>query len=169
MEQGHSSSRIILLMGVAGSGKTTIGKLLAERLRWHFYDADDFHPQGNLAKMAQGLPLNDRDRRPWLLAIHDLLAGLAARSGKAVVACSALKQDYRDLLCAGHKGIGLDYLKGEFALLEDRLRRRPGHFFKAAHLGGQFEILEEPMDAFTVDVDNPPETIVDRILKGLSL
>lgn len=161
--------RILILMGVAGCGKTTIGKLLSERLGWHFYDADDFQPQGNLAKMAQGLPLNDRDRRPWLLAIHDLLAGLAARSGRAVVACSALKQDYRDLLCAGLDGIGFVYLKGEFALLEDRLRNRPGHFFKAGLLGTQFEILEEPIGALTVNVDNPPENIADSILKGLGL
>jgi gluconokinase len=162
--------RILLVMGVAGCGKTTIGKLLADRLHWHFYDADDFQPRDNLAKMAQGLPLNDRDRRPWLLAIHDLLAGLAAKkSGRAVVACSALKQDYRDLLCAGVTGIGFVYLKGEFALLEDRLRRRPGHFFKAAQLGSQFEILEEPANALTVNVDNPPDSIVDRIVKGLGL
>jgi gluconokinase len=161
--------RIVLLMGVSGSGKTTIGKLLADRLRWHFYDADDFQPRDNLAKMAQGLPLNDRDRRPWLLAIHDLLAGLEAKSGKAVVACSALKQDYRDLLCAGLTGIGFVYLKGDFALLEDRMRRRAGHFFKPALLGSQFEILEEPADALTVNVDNPPDSIVERILKGLGL
>jgi gluconokinase len=162
--------RIVLLMGVSGCGKTTIGKLLAERLRWHFYDADDFQPRENLAKMAQGLPLNDRDRRPWLLAIHDLLAGLAAkRSGRAVVACSALKQDYRDLLCAGLKGIRFVYLKGGYALLEERLRHRHGHFFNPALLGSQFEILEEPMDAVTVDVANPPDSIVEGILKGLGL
>lgn len=161
--------RIVLLMGVSGSGKTTIGKLLAERLGWHFYDADDFQPRDNLAKMAQGLPLNDRDRRPWLLAIHDLLAGLAAKSRQAVVACSALKQDYRDLLSAGITGLGYVYLKGDFALLEDRLRRRTGHFFKPGLLGTQFEILEEPADALTVNVDNPPDSIVERILKGLGL
>lgn len=170
METGKASSpRILLLMGVAGCGKTTIGKLLSARLKWPFYDADDFQPRDNLAKMAQGLPLNDRDRRPWLLAIHDLLAGLAAKGGKAVVACSALKRDYRDLLCVGVEGIGFVYLKGGYALLQARLAARQGHFFKGALLGSQFEILEEPEDALVVDVDNPPETIVERILKGFSL
>ena len=156
-------------MGVSGCGKTTLGKLLAERLGWHFYDADDFHPQVNLAKMAQGVPLNDRDRRPWLLAIHDLLAGLAVKTGQAVVACSALKVDYRDLLCMGLQGIRFVYLKGGFALLDERLRRRPGHFFSAGLLGSQFEILEEPEDALTVEVDHPPDAIVDRIMKGLGV
>jgi len=160
---------VLILMGVSGSGKTTIGKLLAAKLGWPFYDADDFHPKDNLAKMAQGLPLNDRDRRPWLLAIHDLLVGLAARGGKAVIACSALKRDYRDLLCAGVQDSRIVYLKGEFAILRERLERRQGHFFKASLLGSQFEIIEEPEDALTVNVDNPPETIVESILTGLGL
>jgi gluconokinase len=173
VDSGNSiSPRILILMGVSGCGKTTIGKLLSERLRWPFYDADDFQPRDNLAKMAQGLPLNDRDRRPWLMAIHDLLKGLAAKSGKAVVACSALKRDYRDLLCAGIAGVRFVYLKGEYAMLEDRLRRRQGHFFKAALLGSQFEILEEPEEpekALVIGVDNPPAAIAERILKGLVL
>lgn len=163
------STRVILLMGVSGCGKTTVGKLLAERLAWPFYDGDDFQPKDNLAKMAQGLPLNDRDRRPWLMAIHNLLAGLCARNGRAVVACSALKQDYRDLLLNGLDGIGLVWLKGEFGLIEERLQRRQGHFFKAAMLGGQYEVLEEPADALVVRVDNTPEAIVGHIRKGLDL
>jgi gluconokinase len=164
-----SPPRILVLMGVSGSGKTTIGRLLSAKLGWPFYDADDFQPKDNLAKMAQGLPLNDRDRRPWLLAIHDLLAGLAAKRGKAVVACSALKRDYRDLLCAGVPGVGFVYLKGSFALLRERIERRQGHYFKAGLLGSQFEILEEPEDALEVEVDNPPEVIVDRILAGTGI
>jgi carbohydrate kinase (thermoresistant glucokinase family) len=170
MESGPASPlRIVILMGVSGSGKTTIGKLLSAKLGWPFYDADDFQPKDNLAKMAQGLPLNDRDRRPWLMAIHDLLVGLKARDGKAVLACSALKRDYRDLLCSGVPGVRFVYLKGEFALLRERIERRQGHYFKAALLGTQFEILEEPEDALRVEVDNPPETIVERILTGLGL
>jgi gluconokinase len=163
----NPSLRILILMGVSGCGKTTVGKLLAARLNRPFYDADDFQPKGNLAKMAQGLPLNDRDRRPWLLAIHDLLVGLSAKSGRAVIACSALKRDYRDLLCAGVPGVCFVYLKGEFALLRSRLEQRQGHFFNACLLGSQFEILEEPEEALTVNVDNPPEAIVERILSGL--
>jgi gluconokinase len=163
---------IILLMGVSGCGKTTVGKLLADQLGWPFYDGDDFQPKDNVAKMAQGMPLNDRDRRPWLLALHNLLAGLVARRGRAVLACSALKQDYRDLLVNGLQGIRLVYLKGEFPVLEDRLKRRQGHFFKAGLLGSQFEILEEPTgeeEALTLLVDTPPESIVAGIRKGLGL
>lgn len=163
------SPSILILMGVSGSGKTTIGKLVSGKLGWPFYDADDFQPKDNLAKMAQGLPLNDRDRRPWLLAIHDLLVGLAARGGRAVIACSALKRDYRDLLCAGVGCARFVYLKGEFAILRERLERRQGHYFKAALLGSQFEIIEEPEDALTVNVDNPPEVIAESILTGLGL
>ena len=167
MEPGHSPLRIVMLMGVSGSGKTTVGKLLSARLDWPFYDADDFHPKHNLAKMSQGLPLNDQDRKPWLLAIHNLLAGLAAKGGKAVVACSALKREYRELLGTGVQGIGWVYLKGEFALIQDRLQARQAHSFPAALLGTQFEILEEPEGALTVDVDNPPDTVAERIVKGL--
>jgi carbohydrate kinase (thermoresistant glucokinase family) len=156
-------------MGVSGCGKTTVGKMLASRLGYPFYDGDDFQPNENVAKMAQGMPLNDRDRRPWLLAMHNLLVGIAAKRGKAVLACSALKQDYRDLLVSGLEGIRIIYLKGEYAILEDRLKRRPGHFFKASLLGSQFEILEEPEGALTINVDNPPEAIVARIRKELEL
>lgn len=156
-------------MGVSGSGKTTIGKMLAAQLDWSFYDGDDFQPKDNAAKMEQGMPLTDRDRRPWLLAIHNLLVGLSAKRSRSIIACSALKQDYRDLLITGLQGIRFVYLKGEYAILEDRLRRRQGHFFKAGLLGSQFEILEEPEDALIVNVDNPPESIVARIRKELSL
>ena len=164
-----SPFRVIVLTGVSGSGKTTVGRLLAASLGWPFYDGDDFQPNDNLAKMAQGMALNDRDRRPWLLAINNLLAGLAAKRGHAVVACSALKQDYRDLLVNGLQGIRLVYLKGEYAILEERLKHRQGHFFKAGMLGSQFEILEEPEEALVVRVDNPPEAIVEHIRKGLGL
>lgn len=167
-EPTHRPS-IIVLMGVSGSGKTTVGKMLATQLEWSFYDGDDFQPKDNLIKMEQGMPLNDRDRRPWLLAIHNLLVGLSAKRGRSIIACSALKQDYRDLLVTGLQGIRFVYLKGEYAILEDRLKRRQGHYFKAGLLGSQFEILEEPEDAVTVNVDNPPEAIVARIRKDLVL
>lgn len=160
---------ILILIGVSGSGKTTIGKMLATQLDWTFYDGDDFQPKDNVAKMEQGMPLNDRDRRPWLLAIHNLLVGLSAKRGRSIIACSALKQDYRDLLVTGLQGIRFVYLKGEYAILEDRLKRRHGHYFKAALLGSQFEILEEPEDAIIVNVDNPPEAITASIRKSLGL
>ncbi len=160
---------IVILMGVSGCGKTTIGKQLAGALRWPFYDGDDFQPNGNINKMAQGLPLNDRDRRPWLMAIRNLLIGIRAKQGRAVLACSALKQDYRDLLSDGLERVRWIYLKGEYAMLEDRLKRRQGHYFKAAMLGSQFEILEEPADALVVPVDSPPDSIIASIRKGLEL
>ncbi len=162
-----SSLRILLLMGGSGSGETTLGKLLLARPGWPFYDADDFHPRENLAKMAQGMPLNDADRRPWLMALHGLLAGLSGTGGRAVVACSALKGEYREILCAGLRDFRFIYLKAGFALLQGRLERRQGHFFGAGMLGSQFEILEEPEGALVVDVDAPPEAIVERILAGL--
>jgi gluconokinase len=162
------SPHIIVVMGVAGSGKTTIGKRLAERLQWPFYDGDDFHPKDNLAKMAQGLPLNDRDRRPWLLALHDLLVGLRAKGGKAVLAASVLKQDYRDLLVSGLDSIRFVYLKGDFSALEKRLKERQGHYFKAGLLQSQFEILEEPEEALTVRADGEPDAIVESIVGGVN-
>ena len=165
----QSAHSIILLMGVSGCGKTTIGRLLSESLSWPFYDGDDFQPKDNLNKMAQGLPLNDRDRRPWLMAMRSLLVSIRAKQGRAVLACSALKQDYRDLLSNGQDKLRWIYLKGEYAMLEERLKRRPGHFFKPGLLGSQFEILEEPEDAMVVSVDMPPEAIVASIRKGLDL
>jgi gluconokinase len=167
--QTKPNALIILLIGVSGCGKTTVGRLLAEQLGWPMYDGDDYQPKDNVAKMAQGMPLNDRDRRPWLLAVHDLLVGIKAKRGKAVVACTALKQDYRDLLCNGMEGIRLVYLKGEYAVLEERLKRRQGHFFKASMLGSQFEILEEPAEAITVSVDNPPEATAAAIREALGI
>jgi carbohydrate kinase (thermoresistant glucokinase family) len=117
--------------------------------------------------MAQGLPLNDRDRRPWLLAMHDLLVGLKSKGGKAVLAASVLKQDYRDLLASGMEGIRFVYLKGDFAVLEERLRSRQGHYFKAGLLSSQFEILEEPKEALIVDAGADPGALVESILAGL--
>jgi gluconokinase len=167
--RGPASIRVILLMGVSGCGKTTLGRKLSEKLGWPFYDADDFHPKDNLAKMAQGMPLNDRDRLPWLQAIHNLLAGLTAKGGRAVVACSALKQEYRDILGNGIPGLRFVYLKGEYAVLKERLECRKDHYFKADLLGSQFEILEEPAEALIVPAGLPPDTLVERIVTGMDL
>jgi carbohydrate kinase (thermoresistant glucokinase family) len=157
---------IILLMGPMGSGKTTIGKLLAERLQIPFLDADDLHPAHNRAKMAQGLSLNDEDREPWLRAVHEKIFTYQGHGPKAVLACSALKQKYRDLLSNG-SDIRWVYLKGERELLEARVKSREGHFASSQILSTQLVDLEEPKDALWIDIRSEPIMIVDRILKGI--
>ena len=162
-------TRVLILMGAAGSGKTVVGRQLARDLGWSFYDGDDFQPAGNLAKMSQGLALNDQDRMPWLRALHDLIAGMLAGRGHGVVACSALKQSYRDTLKGNLGGMGWVYLKGSYALLERRLKSRSGHFFRADLLSTQFEILEEPQDAFTVDAAGDPAALSVLIRQAFRL
>ena len=155
-------------MGVTGSGKTTIGKLVAERLAWVFLEADEFHSPENIAKMRNGIPLTDADRLPWLDAIHARLVALHAEAQDVVLACSALKRSYRQRL-AKNLPIELVYLKGSPVLIGKRLRERRGHFAGAAILAGQFADLEEPREAFTLPVELPPEDIVRKILQHLSL
>ena len=150
-------------MGVAGSGKTTIGKLLAERLGWQFFDADDYHPAANVAKMAQGIPLQDADRWPWLKALAGLLEGCLAEGRGAVLACSALKRAYRERLRVDAGRVRFVYLKGDHALLWQRLQQRQGHYMRAEMLRSQFAALEEPEDAWVVDAAQPEEEIVKEI------
>jgi ACS family tartrate transporter-like MFS transporter len=155
-------------MGVTGSGKSTIGKLVAERLAWVFLEADEFHSPENIAKMRNGIPLTDADRLPWLDRIHARLAALHAEAKDVVLACSALKRSYRQRL-AKNLPIELVYLKGSPVLIGKRLRERRGHFAGAAILAGQFADLEEPREAFTLPVELAPEAIVRKILQHLSL
>ncbi len=159
---------IFVLMGIAGSGKTTVGTLLAERLGWRFMDADDFHPAANVAKMARGEPLDDGDRAPWLEAMRAALAETIAKKSDVVLACSALKQGYRDRLSIDPAMMRWVYLKGDTQLLAARLAGRKGHFMKAGMLDSQITALEEPVDALTVDVANSPEEIVDEICRRLA-
>jgi ACS family tartrate transporter-like MFS transporter len=159
---------ILLIMGVTGSGKSTIGKLVAERLAWVFLEADEFHSPENIAKMRNGIPLTDADRLPWLDRIHARLAALHAEAKDVVLACSALKRSYRQRL-AKNLPIELVYLKGSPVLIGKRLRERRGHFAGAAILAGQFADLEEPREAFTLPVELAPEAIVRKILQHLSL
>lgn len=160
-------------MGAAGSGKTTVGRLLAQDLRWPFYDGDDFQPKINVTKMSQGLALSDQDRLPWLRALHDLIAGILGGRGHGVVACSALKQSYRDILSGApgglRGGMGLVYLKGSYALLEARLKARKGHFFKSDLLSTQFEVLEEPEEAVTLDASLEPAVLSSAIRRAFRL
>ena len=154
-----------LVMGVAGSGKTTVGRLLAERLRWEFLDADDFHPSANIAKMEAGIPLDDSDRAPWLSALNEALTSSLAAGRHPVLACSALKESYREVLRRGIDGLQIVYLKGGYELLWSRLANRKGHYMKPELLRSQFEALEEPSDALVVNVRLGVERIVDEIKK----
>ena len=160
-------TRFVIVMGVAGSGKTTVGKSLAGHLGWEFYDADGFHPAENITKMANGIPLDDVDRIPWLAALHALVADSLKTSRPAVLACSALKESYRQQLLEGNEGVQLVYLKGSYELIWSRLTRRKDHYMKPDMLQSQFEALEEPAHAFVVDISMPVEDIVQETLEHI--
>jgi len=153
---------IIILMGVSGSGKTTIGKLLAGNLGWDFYDGDDFHSPANIAKMSGGTALTDEDRQPWLQSLRELITRCIDREEPAVIACSALKKSYRIELRV-NETVRFVYLKGSFAQLEKRLNERQNHFMTSELLADQFATLEEPEDALKIDVSRPPAEIVSSI------
>lgn len=160
---------IVVLMGVAGSGKTTIGRLLAGELGWKFYDADDFHPAHNVEKMERGVPLDDADRGPWLEALGRLVRESLARGESAVLACSALKEEYRRHLHADDPRVRVVYLKGDYDLIKERLGERRGHFMKPELLDSQFAALEEPRRALHVDISRPPQEIVGEIRSRLGV
>jgi gluconokinase len=143
---------IAIVMGVSGAGKTTIGEALARELGWRFLDADDYHPPQNVAKMALGEPLNDDDRKPWLEKLNRELWKFDARDESVILACSALKEKYRRRLTEGIKRVQLVFLKGEFELIHSRLAQRRHRFMPESLLRSQFEALELPQQAITVDV-----------------
>jgi gluconokinase len=160
---------ILLLMGVSGSGKTTIGAMLAGRLGWAYAEADDFHPPANVEKMHQGIPLTDEDRWPWLRATADWMKDQA---GPAVVTSSALKRKYRDLLREGRPDLRLVYLDGDHELIADRMAARHGHFFPKDLLDSQFRDLEPPEpdeNPLIVSVHGTPEQIVQEIIDRTGL
>ena len=161
--------RVIIVMGVAGSGKTTVGRSLATLLGWRFIDADDHHPPGNIAKITQGIPLADTDRAPWLDTLRaEIDARLAAREN-TVLACSALKQTYRDQLMADPGCVKLAYLRGTREQLTARLMARTGHFASVALLESQLATLEAPRHAFTLDIDVAPEVLAEAIRRHYGL
>jgi len=153
-------------MGPAGSGKTTIGKLLAAQLSWDFFDGDNFHSPANIEKMSRGIPLTDEDRIPWLNSIREAMLQWEAQHKNAVLACSALKRSYRELLQIS-PNVKLVYLKGNLELLRERLRARKDHYAGEQLLASQFADLEEPADALTMDTSRSPQEIVTEIRKHL--
>src|SRR5258708_6623843 len=155
-------------MGPAGSGKTTVGELLATQLQREFADGDNFHSLANIDKMSRGIPLTDDDRIPWLHSIREAMLQWAAQGRSVVLACSALKRSYRELLQI-NSNVKLVYLKGSFELFRERLRARKGHYAGEQILAGQFADLEEPADAITIDAAQSPEQIVAEIRKRLAL
>ncbi len=164
-----SPPQALILRGVSGCGKTSVGWLLAQILNCPFFDGDDFHPPENVEKMATGNPLNDADRTPWLANLHDLIAGHLAEGKSMLLACSALKQIYRDQLAEGNPGTEFIYLKGDFNLIFERMQTRAGHYMKADMLRSQFEALEVPGDALVVDIGQNLDRITEEIIIQLHL
>lgn len=160
---------IIIMMGVSGSGKTTVGRCLASDLGWAFFEGDDYHPQANIDKMAEGQPLTDEDRKPWLERLRDQIQELALKGQNAVITTSALKRAYREFLQTCHDEVRLVYLKGDFELIRNRLEARRGHFMGADLLASQFEDLEEPEEALIVPIVAEPSAIVRDIKGALGL
>lgn len=154
-------------MGVVGSGKTTVGTLLAQKLGWQFADADDFHPAANIRKISQGLPLTDADRAPWLGEMRKAIQRWQKEGNSVVLACSALKHSYREELRAGD--VRFVYLKGEAQLIAQRLHGRRGHFATDSILESQFADLQEPHDALAVSIAQTPDAIVAEIIDKLKL
>lgn len=159
---------VILVMGAAGAGKTTVGRRLADELGWEFYDADDFHPRANVEKMARGLPLDDEDRGPWLESLRGVLREVLGRGGSAVLACSALKERYRERLLLDER-VRLVYLKAERGLLLRRLAARRGHFMRAEMLDSQLAALEEPAPETHFDASADPAEVVAAVRRRLGL
>lgn len=162
----HMTPQFFIVMGVAGSGKSRVGQALATRLGWDFYDADEFHPPENVAKMQSGIPLDDASRVPWLAALRDLVSNCLTENRPGVLACSALKERYRQQLLDRNPGVCLVYLKGSYDLILSRLQARAGHFMKPNMLQSQFQTLEEPGHALTVDITPTVDEIVETIVSN---
>jgi gluconokinase len=152
-----------VIMGVSGCGKTSLAKALALKLGWDFYDADDFHPPENVAKMAGGIPLDDTDRAPWLDALHDLISASLKAGRPGALACSALKERYRQTLLNGNDGVQVVYLKGSYELISARMLARAGHYMQPEMLKSQFDALEEPKNALVIDISQSLREMVDQI------
>ena len=168
MDQHPANNRpmILVVMGVSGSGKTTVGSLLANTLGWQFQEGDTLHPPENVAKMSAGVPLSDADRLPWLRRIAEVIDGWRARGESGVVTCSALKRSYRDIIIGDRPDVRLVYLKGSPDLIRQRMAARHGHFMPTTLLDSQFSILEEPSpdeNPIVVDIGGEPQEIACEI------
>lgn len=154
-----------IIMGVAGSGKSTVGRLLSDRTGIPFYDADDFHPPANIDKMSKGIPLDDKDRQDWLLKLQNFIAETLEAKQQGILACSALKSQYRQILQGDRPNeIVWIYLRGDYDCIKQRIRQRHDHFLKEDMLKSQFEALEEPEAALTINISYSPEVIVEQII-----
>lgn len=159
---------VILLMGVSGVGKTTVGKALAQALHWKFADADEFHSATNVAKMRAGVALDDADRGPWLTALHDAIAGWVSARESVVLACSALKESYRQRLVISSE-VKVVFLNAEFGVIAKRMARRQDHYMNPELLGSQFATLERPKDGTVIDADQPVDDIVQAIRTAMHI
>ena len=163
---------VIVVMGVSGSGKTTVAEELARRLGWRFAEGDTFHPQANVAKMRAGIPLTDEDRWPWLDAVAAWIRATREKGDHCVVACSALRRAYRKRLAAGRDDVCFVYLQGEYDLVASRLARREGHYMPLSLLRSQYDTLEEPQteeNPIVVSIERPPGELTARIIEALRL
>jgi gluconokinase len=161
-------SMALVVMGVSGCGKTTVGRLLAQRLDWPFFDADDLHSAENIEKMRRAIPLTDDDRASWLDTLANLLKTQLAAGQSMVLACSALRQVYREHIRGGQNSVYFIYLKGNYELILKRLQQRRGHYMPPAMLSSQFATLEEPEDALTIEINDSPAQITDQIIHELN-
>ncbi len=159
---------VLILMGPMGCGKTTIGELLSARIGWPFYDGDDFHPRANVEKMRAGIPLNDEDRRVWLEELRVRIEAWLKNGEDTLLACSALKQSYRDILGVNQTTVMTAYLKGSYELLRERIEKRQHPYMNKGLLASQFEALEEPEAGIIVDISGTPEDAVDDIAAAIA-
>jgi gluconokinase len=167
MQKNHPQA--VILMGVAGSGKTAVGMQVAQKLNWIFLDADNFHPPANIEKMKHGIPLNDEDRAPWLQRLHDELQHQMAEGHSVILACSALKESYRKVLRDEVSPPTFVYLDVDLQTIRDRLQHRTAHFFPKELMESQFAALEKPKDAIIIDARKPLAAVVDQVIHSLGV